>query len=61
MNDTKPKIIEIESLIVNSEDYMKDIIFNLIGGIIFLIMSYNYFRVNCNIVNKLMIKKQGKL
>jgi len=71
-NDTKPKTIEIESLIVNGEDYMKeyngyidiglndtmkDIIFNLIGGIIFLIMGYNYLKGKCKVVNKLMIKK----
>lgn len=70
---TKPKTIEIKSLVVNDKDYikeyngyidiglndtMKDIICNLIGGILFSILGFNYLKGKCKIIYNLIIKKE---
>lgn len=71
-DDNKPKRIDIDSLVVNEEDYiekyggyidiglndtMKDLIINLIGTTVFSVMGYNYLANDGKIAIKFMIKK----
>lgn len=70
--DTKPKTVVVESLVVNGEDYiekyggyidiglndtMKDLIAGLIGALLFSVIGYKYLKGKGKIASKFMIKK----